>query len=836
MFLYTPNKFFKVTYSLMMLLTISSCNSVSPPNASTDFPQPKTEIPAPAQMRAEVIVTGRVSTLKHIDIVNVGQQIPYTYSARKITNSTGFQWWVSKHFALKSDLPEEKIQLYLELLELSYPHYVALFGAEPPNIEQQRIAVIYGSSRTKTREAMLDDGFRRGVHDTAGGETMYYNRAGYSFPSSREQHQRYIVIHETMHAYHMALSGHSNWAPNWITEGLADSIAHHVYDPNNKQLTVMVFDRAPMNYVETGLKQYAELAQPSIDAINNNPALKRGLNFFIIHFLLDDAKRAQYFALFRDKLMALNPHSEQTLPTASKLLKEVFPEWQHLEQEFAQYVQNIRSSFHIASGPWEQDGNAYWIRSSNESQIARLDILLPNNRQTSNHPIFDFPAPAPSPLINIDGNNALGFGLLIDFQQEQIHRGKVGVGLGLSVHEDNVNFRKNFTGEAKNERDQYLSISLLQGDRIVFKGQNIEADYYAQALSSTLRLAMAKNLQLGISFGLDGASLVLDLKAGDAQQSIRYSLTAELTKQLVQGNISLLASDVSHRITPYLQDKRSYNKYNMSTAANPWHFKPIDKLQRVFRSCTAKPSISEFCQSTLQLAFANLTDLQQHGQIQKSLDKTEADIIEQLKQTANPSLAATISGISSTISYNQQQPYIRIINASEAKAETLAQLRWLDSQGQLIKQQSLTSFTSAPGINNLVIDQVEGADKIELSSQLKWQGLTLQQQQLASVKPYDGVYLSSQVQSEGTTLTLKAQLTGPYSGESAGKLHFEVLPSDAVLNSRHSEQISFKPYETVQKQHVFTLNPDYQGTIETRVQAEVDVDGESILLSQENKL
>ena len=125
-----------------------------------------------------------------------------------------------------------------------------------------------------------------------------------------------------MHAFHMALTEHSTWAPNWITEGLADSIAHHVYDPKIKQLSVMVFDRAPMNYVETGLKQYAEQLQPSIDEINNNPALKRGLNFFIIHFLLDDPKRAQYFALFRDRLMALNPHSDQTLPVASQLLKK----------------------------------------------------------------------------------------------------------------------------------------------------------------------------------------------------------------------------------------------------------------------------------------------------------------------------------------------------------------------------------------------------------------------------------------------------------------------------------------------------------------------------------
>lgn len=215
-------------------------------------------VPNPSDMEAVVEVDGRLSKLIKMDTKHVGKTIPYTYSHNKIANSPGYEWWVSKHFAIKSDLPENKVKLYLELLELSYPHYVSLFGAEPVNIGNQRIAVVYGSSRDSTKETMFDDGFTRGVHKHAGGETMYYNRAGYSFPSHREQHQRYIVIHETMHAYHMALTGHSTWAPNWITEGLADSIASHVYYPETDELAVMVFDRAPMNYIASGLRQYVK--------------------------------------------------------------------------------------------------------------------------------------------------------------------------------------------------------------------------------------------------------------------------------------------------------------------------------------------------------------------------------------------------------------------------------------------------------------------------------------------------------------------------------------------------------------------------------------------------
>lgn len=84
------------------------------------------------------------------------------------------RWYVSKHFALKTDFEPERAAFFLRLLELSYPYYVEFFGMEPPNIDNQRIASTYATSNDKLRLAMFDDGFNRGIHDYAGGEAMYY--------------------------------------------------------------------------------------------------------------------------------------------------------------------------------------------------------------------------------------------------------------------------------------------------------------------------------------------------------------------------------------------------------------------------------------------------------------------------------------------------------------------------------------------------------------------------------------------------------------------------------------------------------------------------------------
>ncbi|WP_462151417.1 hypothetical protein [Pseudoalteromonas xiamenensis] len=174
-----PRSLLAVLISSTLLL--GGCQSEPTLSQSLTSNNDVLSIPTPKQMKADITVAGRVSTLDHIDIQYLGKTIPYTYSEGKITNSRGYNWWVSKHFALKSDLPEEKVTLYLELLELSYPHYVALFGAEPSNIDNQRIAVVYGSTRARVKEAMLDDGFLRGVHDTAGVKRCFITARGIIF-------------------------------------------------------------------------------------------------------------------------------------------------------------------------------------------------------------------------------------------------------------------------------------------------------------------------------------------------------------------------------------------------------------------------------------------------------------------------------------------------------------------------------------------------------------------------------------------------------------------------------------------------------------------------------
>jgi hypothetical protein len=782
----------------------------------------KSAMPTPGEMRADITVKGRVSRLEHVDIQYLGKRIPYTYSSNKIGNSQGYDWWVSKHFALKSDLPEEKVRLYLELLELSYPHYVALFGAKPPNIQRQRIAVVYGSSRERVRESMLDDGFGRGVHTHAGGETMYYNRAGYNFPSHRLHHQRYIVIHETMHAFHMALTGHSTWAPNWITEGLADAIAHHVYDSATKELSVMVFDRAPMNYVELGLKQYQQAGNPSIEEINDDPQLKRGLNFLIIHFLLNHPQRAQYFALFRDRLMRANPHSGATLPTANRLLKQTFDDWPALEAQFARFVATIQPSFNIVSGPWEQDGNAYWIRSNKDERAAQMTILPPHLRDQVSHPVMDFPLPPPSPLINTDSLQTLP-GLLIDFIPEQLGRGEVGLALGIEGHGKNSDEQGNHTAQTTVQEQQKLTMMLQHGRYLAITANGLPEAYAAWALQPELLNSITGHHQLGMTLQLKDKSLNITLTAGDAVQQIDYPLS-ETSMQLVRkGHIALLAKNTQHRLTPYFS-RRQKNQQTAEGLVNIWGYPKMPQLRRLFNTCQRHPTLIDNCRHKTEAILSKLSD-GSHS----STAEAQSLLFSAYLATGQDELLQDLSGIDMQVAYHRQQPFLRVENPADTELRLGGTVAWTNSEGEQVCSETVEHLLPG-GTHNIDFPVCNGSTHITINLKRNWQNLQDHFTKTYAVAPFDGVYLDADVSQDDRNLNIRTRLTGPYSGDSNGQISFEVFPTSAVLNSRQQRKVSFSPYDQLEVEQSFVLTPGYHGPVAIQVQAEVEVDGEALIL------
>ncbi|CCQ11964.1 hypothetical protein PALB_28650 [Pseudoalteromonas luteoviolacea B = ATCC 29581] len=806
--------------SLLSLLTLNACQ-VEHRNLEKLENAPRLtnniQVPAPSQLQVDIDVSGRTSTLNHIDIKFVGQSIPSTYSNGKVTNSRGYNWWVSKHFALKSDLPEEQVRLYLELLELAYPHYVELFGQEPNNIENQRIAVVYGSSRARVKEAMLDDGFLRGVHDTAGGETMFYNRAGYNFPSHRYHHQRYIVIHETMHAFHMALNGHSTWAPNWITEGLADSIAHHVYDPNKKQLNVMVFDRAPMNYLITGLNQYYRANRPTIEQINDDPSLKRGLNFFIIHFLLNDPERALYFKLFLNRLMRANPHSEATLPTANRLLKETFNDWQALETDFAHFVANIKPTFVINDGPWEQNGPFYWVRNNDSTDFASIDIVP---QMKFGMPVID------QPYVAQCGEKC--YGIEINFVKPQMHRGEVGFTLLTSFDKDTLAHRNTFVGQSPNSEHRGIEVIIKDGTELHVTLQGTKSRVFA--LSTDLLTEVVNSGSLRIETKIDNA-IRFTLFANNAKQLI--TLPVETKNSLSPLGLRLLSKNSNHLIAPILPFV-SQTGGEKATTSNPFGIENWQSLYDLFATCKDFSDILLQCDEQMRSLF-NAFD-EDNPVLNIRIDELKTTWSLQLRQGTDKThqqALASLFGLKTSLYFNGESPQLKIEHSLKAVEQSTLRMTFKTQDERALATEK-TSHSLSQKTNIIPIKTPNKAHRIQIEGKISKDDVTFSFSDSFLLAKYDGVWLNAKPTVSNDKLAIDAMLSGPYSGKTAGTLELRYLSVSQNIPSplRQIQDVDLAPYENKTWHFHLKRHSEMQSEDLIVIEANLDVDGEPIKLTK----
>ena len=79
------------------------------------------DVPPPSKTPAKIIVNGNTSTAIDIKVVKVGQEVPETYSGTMFVPAKGFDFYVSEHYALKSQMGDEFSRNILEISELVIP-------------------------------------------------------------------------------------------------------------------------------------------------------------------------------------------------------------------------------------------------------------------------------------------------------------------------------------------------------------------------------------------------------------------------------------------------------------------------------------------------------------------------------------------------------------------------------------------------------------------------------------------------------------------------------------------------------------------------------------------
>jgi hypothetical protein len=304
-------------------------------------------VPAPAETPVDVIVSGETSTLKNIKIAHVGQLIPKTYSCDRVENTPGFTWYVSRHYALKTDFSNKQAHEYLELLELAYPHYRELFGVDLPDLDEKRMCCIYGKDREALIRAMASDHMTGGYG--YGGITQEGFYASYLSPSN-PWHGRYILLHECVHLYQYCLETMGQPSPgHWYVEGLAESFSYHVYNPSKKQLTVYITEKAAMEGNDTAEAWFKEHENVTFEHVCSKGEGGYGPYSCITSFLRHTPEWHQKFHLLQAESNRLWDGFSDASELYLNLTQQIYGPWEEMNLAFKQWCGSLRKIYWQAS-------------------------------------------------------------------------------------------------------------------------------------------------------------------------------------------------------------------------------------------------------------------------------------------------------------------------------------------------------------------------------------------------------------------------------------------------------------------------------------------------------
>lgn len=538
------------------------------------------DVPPPASTPVEVIVSGRTSVLQTIVVENVGQNIPQTFAKDHVKNAAGFTWFVSRHYALQTDYDGARAKHLLTLLELAYPHYVECFGREIPGIDTTRMAVIYGASTGSLKAAMEADGI---AWDFGGGGIAYEGiNAAYNYPSGTLQyHQRYIMLHECAHLYQICLNGTTMTTPPWYYEGVADAVAHHVWEGGEQRLTMAVMDKPTVNnWYDAGLAAYTKEPFKASDILGGTRG-GRDLGFLLFNYFNTDLERLMRFRIWRDELFRLNLYGKHQDDSA-RLIEELFGAAK-LDEDFDAWLRARRSSFHYVDWGWEQDGDGMmsygWPQTGAYSQT---DLLFaPGDTPRYDPLVMDYPLHERSELVGPveRGVAEPTVGCLVGFK-ETPNSGVAGMALGV----EGRGFVKVLVGERK---------------RLVVDGTDLGAGQVSLDFSDAFREATAKTFQIGLTVRIAQKALEVTARAGEAGsvQTVTLSLPLEAPQRerVMSRPMAVLSRDGRHWVTPYVDDgRRPEPDLTIAAPSNRWRFtlgREANALERaVWRLGTSAPA------------------------------------------------------------------------------------------------------------------------------------------------------------------------------------------------------------------------------------------------------
>ncbi len=608
-------------------------------------------VPPPVETPCEVVQSGRTTTLKSIKIVAVGQEIPETYST-SVKNTPSMSWYVSQHYALKTDQGEEVARQYLTYAELAYPFHVWIIGRPPPDQDRLRMPFVIGSSLDKTLDAIQGDGgFRPG--SICGGITYWGMNTAYNWPSGALQyHKRDLVIHENLHLMQMCCGSASS--PIRLLEGITHTSCNHVYDDEKKQLTLAVFDKPTVNYPTTD-----QIRQIRGEYKTFREACGAGYGYITLYtsFMWSHPERLMKWRLWRDAMQWEGKTGEDM-----DVMVEIFGNLDgQIEQDWKVWLDVRHPTFHYLDWGWEQSADTLisygWPQ---QGPYSRTDILLPPGEKPEYDPLcMDYPLQPMSPLVGPvrRGVEDPSVGALVSFARCPGY-GLGGIGLGVQT-------------ERPTSELSYMPLLIQDGNALLIQGRDLGMPDETVAFPEDLKKAMATGgHQVGLTAKIGKDTLVVTLRAQDPATNApvefvkSWPINAEQCKRLLSCPGTILAKDGYHAITPYFDDARRPEAADLSLPApgNRWRFEGDEQTYRLYRAMSklkddSPASLKELARAMVE---AMDKDLATQAAAMKAYALSFPRVVKDIRAVKSPvtDLAlAELAGTSMTLAFDKDATF-----------------------------------------------------------------------------------------------------------------------------------------------------------------------------------
>lgn len=325
--------------------------------------------PAPERMEAKVLIAGDASRLERVDVARIAGDIPPpTYSGDLIGPYDGFSWYVSRHYAIASDMDADAVRDALVLLELAWPQYGRIFGWRPAG--GLRMAIIMASSREVLEECIVSDAI---FTPLLGGLTQEGLARSYLYAGTPYQ-TRYILLHEATHLYQYCLSGDTRGVFGFLREGIADYFSSHIYDPVSLTLSVNVLDRAPIhNHLEAGLAEWERRGRPRFSQLVAEPSPSRGMSVLLVAYLSHTPSMEAKWRLLCERIVRDTPGDDAAAATLATIERLYGAATAH-DGDFEAWMGSLAPTFTMMERDFDQIGHGSFVAMPVTAAMPRLRV------------------------------------------------------------------------------------------------------------------------------------------------------------------------------------------------------------------------------------------------------------------------------------------------------------------------------------------------------------------------------------------------------------------------------------------------------------------------------